>query len=255
MKTIEKLDYEKLWNSEHPLVYNRLVTISDKHDPAALHLGGPLARVKAHLPLLVKIEAQERGSLLSKKLEETDKQRDNFVWSIIGMTRAYLTANLPATYDNALKVKSWLDKHDASSIPAANYTSETERINDMLTDAERNTDIQAALATLNLADIAIQLRTKNQEFDTLFMQRKADQATIETVDAKAIRANADKDLRRFFTFVELYQVEYPELDYEPLVKELNTLLSYYKAQLAARAARRAKGAKVEEEPPIAEPEG
>ena len=89
----------------------------------------------------------------------------------------------------------------------------------------------------------------------MFMQRKADQATIETVDAKAIRANGDKDLRRFFTFVELYQVEYPELDYEPLVKELNTLLSYYKAQLAARAARRAKGAKVEEEQPIEEPEG
>lgn len=254
MKKIEKLDFPKLRNAEHPRVYNRLITITQKHNPETLHLTGPFARAKAHLPELDKIEAQERGSVHTKKMEEIDQRNDNLIKGMISMAKAHILADFPATYESALLVNNWLDKHKAGSIPDDNYTSSVERISDMVADAERTPELMAALQTINVTEIFTELKTNAPQLETLFMQRKEDKSKAETVDTKAIRREADKDMRRLFTFIELYQVEYPDVDYAPLTRELNVLLAYYKTQLAARAARRAKGENVEQEPPIEEPQ-
>ena len=70
------------------------------------------------------------------------------------------------------------------------------------------------------------------------MQRTKENAQIEKIDSKKIRLEADKVIRRFFQYLELYQEEYEDVNYLPLVTEINELMSYYKAQLAARATRR-----------------
>lgn len=254
METITRVEFGKLWNSEHPLVFNRLIAIIDKHNPEALHLGGPLGRAKKHLPELDKIQMQERGSTLTKKIEETDKRSDNIIWAFTGMTNSFITANMPDTYESALIVKEWLSKHKASTIPDANYTSASERIRDLITDAERTPEIMQAIETLHQTGMFNELKSVHEQMNTLFMQRKANKAQQENIDSKAIRAAADKDMRMLFTFIELYQVENPEVDYSPLVREMNVLLKYYKNQLAARAASRLKGDKTEEESPIELPD-
>ncbi|MDO5666084.1 MAG: DUF6261 family protein [Bacteroidia bacterium] len=187
-------------------------------------------------------------------MEEIDLRNDNLIRGIIRMTKAHITADMPATYESALLVNKWLDKHKAGSIPDDNYTSSVERISDMVADAERTPQLMTALQTIYVADMFTELKTTTPQLETLFMQRKEDKSLAETVDTKAIRREADKDMRRLFTFIELYQVEYPDVDYAPLTRELNVLLAYYKTQLAARAARRAKGENVEQEPPIEEPQ-
>lgn len=254
MKTLEKLDFAKLWNSEHPRVYNRLITIAEKHNPADLHLTGAVTRAKAHLPELEKIEAIERGSMLSKQLQALDNRRDNLIWAITGLTQSLATADMPDTRDHVQRVAAFLAKHDARSIPQANYTSESERIDDMLADAERNPELQASIAALNMGVYVTELTQVNSEFEMLFMQRTGEGASAISVDSKAIRTEADKDMRRLFRFIELYQLEYPDVDYLPLVRELNQLLNYYKTQLAARATRRKSGVDTDTEQPIPEPE-
>ncbi len=82
------------------------------------------------------------------------------------------------------------------------------------------------------------MQVANTEFEKVFMQRTKENAQIEKIDSKKIRLEADKVIRRFFQYLELYQEEYEDVNYLPLVTEINELMSYYKAQLAARATRR-----------------
>lgn len=255
METLHKLDFTKLWNSEHPRVYNRLITIAEKHDPAALHLAGPVARAKEHLPELAKIEAMERGSLTSRQLQTLDNRRDSLIRAITGIADAIVLADIPETREHAQRVAAFLAKHDTASMPTANYTSESERISDMLEDASRNPELYSSLSALNMSTIATELIDVNNEFESVFMQRTDEGATAITVDSKGIRTAADKPMRELFQFIELYQEEYPDVDYLPLVRELNELLAYYKTQLAARDTRRKSGLKTDTEPPITEPEG
>lgn len=250
MKTIEKLDFFRLWNSEHPRVYNRLIGIAEKHNPVTLHLDGPLQRAKAHLPELEKIEAVERGSILSIRLADLDSRRDNLISAVSGLVKSLAVADMPAARNHVAIAAQWLAKHDVSSIASANYTSETERVADMLAEARRTPLLADALRELNMNPFIDELADVNTQFETLFMQRTDEGANVVQTDSKAIRAAADKDMRRLFHFIELYQVEYPDIDYLPLVNELNELLAYYKAQLAARNARRKKGIDIGQEQPI-----
>ena len=253
MEEIERINFASLWHSEHPRLYNRLVSIVEKHNPKTLHLEGPLLRVKAHLPLLAKIEAQEQGNALSKSITLADNKRDNLILAITGMTRSLASADMEAQRAHVDVVAAWLKKHNANTLPKANYTSETERLDDMLDEIERNAQLKSALETLHIKGLTEELKSTNEEFENLFTQRSQDISANETIDSKAIRTAADKDMRKLFSFIELYQDEYDEVDYRPLTKELNTMLAYYKTQLAARATRIKNKKDAEKENPIEEP--
>lgn len=253
MEKIQSLSFRQLWNSEHPLVYNRLAAIVESHQPEQLHLSNALGRVNTHLPLLAKIEAQERGSSLSKSLQNTDMRRDSFISAITGTVRAHSAADIPDKRADVEYAANWLNKHNVGTLSAANYTSETERLADMLAEITRDTRLKTALDALYLTTYADELAKINAEFEQLFVQRSKELASIEPVDSRSIRDAADADMRKLFSLIELYQEEYPDVDYIPLVRELNSLLGYYKAQLSARAGRRKSGANIENETPIAEP--
>lgn len=107
-----------------------------------------------------------------------------------------------------------------------------------MSEIKATPSIESAFSSLGISSLIEQLQVANTEFEKVFMQRTKENAQIEKIDSKKIRLEADKVIRRFFQYLELYQEEYEDVNYLPLVTEINELMSYYKAQLAARATRR-----------------
>ena len=75
---IVKVRFQGLWNSEYPLVVNRLIDIVERHNPHAIHLGVSFDRLSAFRTPLSKIEIQERADSESAALSELDQKRDTF---------------------------------------------------------------------------------------------------------------------------------------------------------------------------------
>jgi len=88
-------------------------------------------------------------------------------------------------------------------------------------------------------------------YDTVY-QRKVEEQTRKCPEIRnvAVVADLDKAIAQLWNAIEFCCSEYGEEIYNPLVKAINQLNSYYKRQLAARASRRKAKVDVDKEEPI-----
>ena len=249
-KKIARVSFREFWNSEYTLFVNQLVTIFLKYPVEALHLAKAFARITAMLPQLAKVKAQELSSAISLQLQELNNERTTLIKAIVNQLKNMGKITLASVAPHVVVLNRFFDIH-GRDIPDANYSSKTGRVDDLLNDYDAKPDVQAASVALNFKILFDQLRVVNTQFATLLLQRTAEDAAVEVVDAHAIRAETDKFLTAFFDAFEFCSSEYEELDYESPANEMNDLINYYKAQLKARITRRNSGKDVSTETPIA----
>jgi hypothetical protein len=248
--TLERLKLTNLRNSEYTHFINQIVAIIAKYNDDALHLKKAFNRLKATLPNLAKIKAQEQGNVLSNTLHELDIERDTLLTAIVAQAKTMSKLSLPSIAPHVVVLNRLLDIH-GRDIATANFNAETERINNLLADYDAKADVKTAVEALNLKILFDQLRAVNTQFAELFLQRTGEESAIEKVETRAIRAETDKILTDFFVAFEFCSLEYDEPDYQTPANEMNELIVYYKTQLKARATRRSEGKDVSKEEPIA----
>lgn len=238
VQKIVKIPFSVLWNSEYSLIFTRLIAIIGNYKVEELHLEKPYSKLKSIQVDIDKIMMQKKISNYSDLLTALDTKRKGALRSIITIAESWVVSSDEKVKENAKKIVEFLKKHEAKKINSSNYTAQTERINDVLSEIKATPSIENAFSSLGISSLIEQLQVANTEFEKVFMQRTKENAQIEKIDSKKIRLEADKVIRRFFQYLELYQEEYEDVNYLPLVTEINELMSYYKAQLAARATRR-----------------
>ena len=239
MKQIIRIRMNELRNSEHPLVVYRIVSIVKKHDPETLLIQASLLRVESHLPMLAKVEARSRQHSLTKLLTELDGKRDNLTNALYRQVRVMKQVKIPELAAHAIVLKEFFDVH-GWNIPRDNYTAQTNRTRIMIAQAEATPDVVAAFEALHLQGILQELKSANEEFDLQFMSRTEDRSGRDLVDVRSIRAQADKDVHFLFSVIEGAKTLNPQIDYMPVINELNDLLGMLKAGLSSRKTRRTK---------------
>jgi hypothetical protein len=246
---IVKFKFPGLWNSEYPLVVNRLIDIVSAHNPQTLRLQHSFERLAAYRPMLLKIETQERANRDSVLLSELDQERDILFRIILGVAKEFKRTPIASVSEHGVRILAAMKKH-GYDIPAANYTAETKRLYDLIANFERQPDVMASLAALSLQPLFERMGEANAEFDRLFMHRHQQQSEADRVDVRAIRLECDKAITLFWNAIEYNMAEYGEAEYSALVTSINRLNVYYKQQLAARATRRKAKENVSGEKPI-----
>jgi hypothetical protein len=249
MVNIIKFRYSGLWNSEYPLVVNRLIDIVERHSPHTIRLGVSFDRLAAFRTPLSKIELQERADRDSALLSELDQKRDTFYNVIYAVAKAFQRTPIDEVSNHAHRIVTLYKKH-GTAMASANYTAQTKRLYDMTADVAAQPEVMSSLEKLALKPLFEQMEKDNQEFDALFMRRNYRQAETERIDVRAIRNECDKAISLLWNAIEHNIAEQGEKDYIPLVNGINTLNAYYKQQLAARAARRKAKQAVEKEEAI-----
>jgi len=237
MAKIIKLKYQGLWNSEYPLVVNRLIDIVHAYSPHDLHLGISYERLAAFRTPLSKIEIQERADSESALLSELDQQRDTLYNVIYAVAKAFQRAPLGDVSNRAHRIVLLFKKH-GTSLASSNYTAQTKRLYDLAADVRSQPEINSALEAMALKPLFERMCELNEQFDALFMARKQRQAETERVDTRAIRSECDKAITLLWSAMEHCMAERGAEAYMPLLNHINKLNAYYKQQLAARATRR-----------------
>lgn len=249
MSNIIKFKFPGLWNSEYPLVVSRIIDIVATYKPKELNLGNSFDRLAAFRPQLDKIEVQEKFDKDSVALSELDQQRDTLFNVIHAVAKAFARTPIAEISKQASSIMTVLKKH-GNDIASANYTAETERLNDLIADVKEQSEVLKSLESLSLLPLFEQMGKFNTEFDKLFMQRNRQQAETERIDVRAIRNECDKAVTLLWNAIEFCCNEYGEEKYLPLIKEINNFNSYYRQQLAARATRRKEKKDLSAEEPI-----
>lgn len=247
---IIRISLKTLRNSEYTIFASQLVAIFLKYNPEKLHLKKSFDRFTAYLPELEKIKAQELSSVYSELIHDLDVQRDNVFTAIVKQIKASEKSGLTSLAASVAVMNRFLDKH-GRDIASDNFNAETKRLNDLLAEISSNAGVSAAVAALNLTLFIDELRSLNTDFNTKFMNRTEEDASVEVIDARAIRTESDKALIDFFDAFEFCSTEYDDLDYQTPANELNEHITHYKTQLKARDTRRSNGKDTTTEAPIA----
>ena len=247
---IKRVQSARFLNSEYPLFVSQLVAIFQKYDLALLHLKKAFEKLFALLPKVAKIKEQELSNALSNLLQELDAERDTLVNAIFANVKTMGKLTLASLPPHVAVMKRFL-KTLGSDISKANYRSSTKLTNDLLADYDAKPDVQTAVEALNLKFYFEHLRTVNNRFAEMYMQRNEDDAVVEKIDTRAIRIETDEALTDLLDAFEFCSGEYEELDYQTLANELNELTGKCKSDLKARSTRGKVDATASKVEPIA----
>lgn len=234
---IFRLAFKLLRNGEYIMFVQQIVKIVERHEIETLHLKKVFNALRAMLPQLAKIKAQETCSELSNQLHDLDIERDILFKAVMNHITIMGTARRQSLMPHMMMLNHFFDT-EGRNIASDTYNDETKRLNDLFKDYDADPDVRAAARVLNLQIYFDPLREANNQFAEKFLLHKEEEATTEKVDTRTIRQTTDQRLNTLFRALEYCSGQYEELDYQSLANELNVLIYYYKTLLKARSTRR-----------------
>jgi hypothetical protein len=249
MNKIEKFKFQYLSNVEFTLAVPQIIVIADRYSVVPQQLGKRLDTLKAFLPELDKIEAQERRWRDAKTLDENERSRDAYVNTLIRTERTYSRVTVPEYGDASKKLTALFDKHGRDIADDRN-TAETQRIYNLVEDIERAPGMLDALAVFALIPVYNAMKEANAHYDELWQRRNRELSEVEHVDSKAIRLSCVRAINALYEGIEYWAAESDDLAWSQLVTELSQLGSYYDRQIKARITRRKNKENTEKEPLI-----
>lgn len=226
-------NFPRLWNSEYPLVIERILDIVKRYNPEELYLKKAYDRLESYQEDLSKIKIQGKTSTITETITQIDDLRSRLTKCIFNLVDNYKKLGIEPYTSNAKILDLWLSKY-GKGIIRDNYTSQTEKTNQLLSDKQKNIKITDALENLHLLDLVKKLEKANTDFEELFRNRTAEIAKNPSIDVKSIRAKIDDATNKLFTAIIFCKTEHEDKNYTPLINELTELLSYHRNQIKTR---------------------
>jgi hypothetical protein len=247
---IIRVNYQNLRNNEFPTAYDQFITICEKHDMTAFHLDKSYDELVSYRSELTSLKVYLRKNEKLEHVGKLDHERDLLINVTLHVVKAYSDADLQEINPHWEILDALLIRHNAKTIAADSRSAETERLKKLETDVNASVNIQNALWALGLTPVVGRLFAANHEYDALFKEYIAEKGAEQHINIPLLRQNCSKSITQFLDAVQYSAYIYENIDYMPLINELNKLNQYYSQQLKARTTRSKNGSKTEEEQPI-----
>lgn len=225
---IDNLKIEKLRNPEISSLGADLEKIFIPYDLVALGLKAETDLFLAFWAEFRSFYGLEKGSLITKTVEELDDRRDFALRGIYGVAESYGLHYESPYRDASDKVLAMFNKYGKAP-QNQNYQTETETIRSLADDFEKDPQAKNALTVLGLTNWFAELKTANEDFNNAFIARnKADSAKPDGSQSSR-RKQAFVVYRSLMDFIRSAQRFAPMPERLQLISEINTLIAKYNA--------------------------
>ncbi|HNX89751.1 MAG TPA: DUF6261 family protein [Paludibacteraceae bacterium] len=237
--------FTKLHKLEFAYFLKGVIRIVEKHNPSLLKILGFYNRLLELEPQLDGLTVKYGKHAISKELSDLRVERHGLLLAITGQIHSVENANLKA-HENELRYALPVLKRFFTDILRKNEKDKSERIEQFIRFAKTDTVLNAALKTLGfelyvaeLAEITDKMRQKHIT-RTEEISARPKMNTVERV------AMLNESVIRLFQAIELGAIENPDLDFQPLISELNVWISYYHTLVKSRQTRSANKTEMDE---------
>lgn len=243
---IQALKLQSLRNGEYIQLMLDIVNIVDKKGPDTLQVANQFAALQQEVATLEALFKVAQGNLITEELIALDARRDNAITGIQTMVAAFSYSTIPEQQQAAQQLEMHLSTF-GSNIARDNYQSQTTVIRNILDDWNRQPNLQAAVATLNLGSWLSELEAANTLFADRYLARaeESGRATPESIRLRRETTNtvyyALRD--RLNAFWVIQEGAEP---YGSTIQFINGLATYYNSLLN----RRVNGSSSNEAEPI-----
>jgi len=236
-KVLVVFSLSRVRKSEFPEIMSAILDIVKKYDPVALKIVGMYNLLLELVPLLQIYTVKYDGNSIPKDLKVVRKQYEKLLGSILKQLKLIEDAGLAVTAQQAKLAVPYLRSY-LKNITKASTTANTGSVKQLLLNLEDNDPIKTAMDALGLTVYFDELRTyqqiMNQETDT-FRETLSVRSEFSNLKVTEQITNA---IRNLLTSIELAKVEHKELDYMPMITELNVLLTAKQSVVKSRNTRR-----------------
>ena len=172
---ITSTNLNALRNLEHFQVMSNVLSYLKEENLEELKLSAFAESFEKQLKVYDEVLVLERGNVLSLKLTDADKKRDDAYRALAGIVKTYTVFPEEEKADAALKLLHVIGKY-GKGIDRLPYLQESGVLANLLQDLEL-AENKALLSLLHLDEWLMKLKEACTEFDSLFLNRESDNST------------------------------------------------------------------------------
>lgn len=218
---------------EYPDFATNVIEIVEKHNPETLKISGVIDLLKAEVPEIEKITINERYHPMTKELKTLRANRDKTLGAILSLIQGYKKQQVPALAAAVFIAIPFLDRFLTKINRNSNFIK-NKKIDLMLIELAGNEALKAAFQTLGFTVLLDDLKTNYQAIVATQKNRRLSKSTTQRVECRKIIVKAQIAMNNLFRTIEINQLVEKNVDYLPLINELNEMLIEYKTLLTQR---------------------
>lgn len=242
---IKRIDLSAILRLELPALISRAITVIEEHDPEALHIKGFFDILDEQLPQMRYLEALYGPEPLTAKLHALQKKRIKCASAVSAQFRANASANLVPTRD-AVEIAQPVVKRYLTNLRKKNEKLIHENIEKFLLSLSDTPELVEAFTLMSMIGYISELKIANKDVITVLNERAKKKSLRNQIDIDSIVKSAITALRNMIIRIEQARIEYPALNYDLLIHDLNVLLNDYAFTITSRAVKNAKKKKAKD---------
>jgi hypothetical protein len=175
----------------------------------------------------------KKGSLLTEKIRETDKQRDEYFSEIWRTADTASKSSILATADAGKNLVTFLLPY--RNVAKEPLMSETSTINYLKTKFDADPMLQSAASTLQLTSVFANFFTANMQVSNLWNER-ANEEAVKSPSPSSVRGNLERSYNKFCDVVVQTIDLQPSPELENLFSVMNEIRIKYSRSLPVQLA-------------------
>ena len=235
-KSITPISLSRIPTLEYPEFTNTFVRIIDQFNTEDLFIGDPITVLKGRVPQLEQLKVVNKKNPESETIQSLFTRRRDIITAMLGQTRKLVKAGLGAQATQ-LKLVAPLMESYWSNIRTFNEKTINARMKQMLEDVETISGLKPALTLLGLNLHVDELKTiESGLFSSKEIRRKS-RSEMPKVDSRQIRSFVGEAITDVVNAIEIARKAHPEVDYAPMINEINELFISYQSDIKAHTTR------------------
>jgi len=233
------MPFDKVQKLELPEIVNGTLTIVEKYNPEELHIEGIFNLLQAEKANVQRLSEVYNSHPLTPVIRALRKQSDKIVMAILAKSR---TLQVLSSLETAsAEVKPVVERF-FKGFRAMNRSSKNERVIQFNKALENDVNLAAAIQTSGLKIYTDELKAIQQKITLNTTQRRASSSVKTIKNRKEIKIGIVAATTNLYNAIELARVEHSDVDYMPLINELNKLLVPIKSVIRTRTTLNSKKA-------------
>lgn len=241
----ESVHLTNLRHNEYIQFIRNFLEILSDYDHETLKIKTQSDSLSDLIESMIALYMPDRGSVITKLLQEDDERRDKALNGIQSAIYAY-------TYHYDVEVKGAADvllpsiKKYGTGIAKQNYQAETAIIDSIVEEWKREAIYTDALSKLSLTNWMNELDASNIKFNTDYLERVKENAEAPEVKIVDLRKQINEAYYVLTDRIEAFDTIGEGVEYANIIKLTNSLIEKYNAILASRSYKEEEDAISEE---------
>lgn len=226
------ISFSRLWKNEFRELVNTVVGLFDQLNPVALNLGFVYDKLVESQTELRLLKVREGKHPKSTELAEIRKNRKKLICNLVAQIKLLNSSSTVYSIPQLEVIAPFVVRY-LVPIVKSNSMVKSDVLEEMYLRLEVDTVLQTAIITLNLKVQFDELKSLQESYRQTVQERKdsIDRQNVQTIE---VRSKTELALNNLMNVIVVAQVQYPEIDYNPLIEGLNKTFSVFSSQQKSR---------------------